>query len=876
MLIEREQDLEQLDELLSGAELRRGRIVQVTGEAGIGKTSVVQAFVERLSATQRVAFGLCDALYTPRPLGAVYEIAASLGRQCAELAEQRCAADELFPALLRELQSAKNTLVLVAEDVHWADKGTLDFIRYLGRRIAHTPVLFLITYRDDEVTAEHPLTQVLGDIPAQSLARIQLNPLSSDGIELLNLSHSVSSEEILRVTGGNPFFITELLASQDHAMTSAPSSVREAVNARLSRISESERSFLEAASLIPVSIRTELLDPMFNGNAEMLASACIGRGLLKREQDGALRFRHELARLATAERLTNVEQQRIHEQLLEILLRTNEPPLDQLVHHAAGALKTHEVLKYAPIAAEEAAKLGAHREACGHLATALEFVSEAGPELAATLYERWAYEAGLSLKIDDDVIDARRHAITLWRALGRKDKVGENLRWLSRLHWYRGEAAKAAQYSDDAVNLLESEQASPEKAMAYSLRSQLHMLNDRMSLAIDWGEKAIEIAQNYDAKHVVAHALNNIGTAKLFRGEIAGLDDMNESLRLSRALKQHEDVARVYTNLAEYAVEFRDFSLAEQILSEGIAFDTEHDLDSWTFYLIGRLAQLRLDQGRLEDAKTIAEGVLARDDQTLLMKLPANIVLAKTHLRLGIADARTKLSDALQAALSTGEMQYIVPVRTAFLEAAALAPNSFDWSEHLAALLNLRADDVMLWRRAEIWLWSQQCGCEEDHELFKDLPKPYAALQSSNYRLAADEFARLGMAYHAAYANMLQGSEQSVISAHRASLEIGAKPLEAACKDQAKEKGFLARLSRKTRGPYGASKSHPLGLTKKEQEILAQLATGATNQEIAEALSRSRRTVENHVSAVLRKLNANSRTDVILRLQNEPWLLPKL
>ncbi len=874
MLIERENELLVLNEKLADAENRRGGVTLITGDAGIGKTSLINTLLGELDEKFRVSLGMCDALYTPRPLGAVYEIALSLGGTCAAYAHNRRSADDIFPQLLSHFQSSTRPIACVVEDVHWADNSTLDFIRYLGRRIAALPVVLIITFRDNEVGADHPLTQVLGDLPSGGVTRISLGPLSVDGVSKLNKGTFFSTEDLVRMTGGNPFFVTELLASDTGDLTIAPGSVREAVNARLSRVSAEERTFLEAASLIPGSIHSAFLDTLFDGKADMLVSACIGRGLLKRERDGSIRFRHELARLATADRLSSLEQQSLHKSLLDVLLKSSMPPLDQIVHHAAGALNTDIVLQFAPRAAEEAAAIGAHREAAAHLATALEFVSEAPAELAAHLYEMWAYEAGLALGIDDEVIDARRHAITLWRTLGRNDKVGENLRWLSRLHWYRGEATKAARYSDDAVKLLEVEDASPEKALAYSLRSQMHMLNDRMPEAIEWGNKALEIAQKFGRDDIVVHALNNIGTAKIFRGNTSGVVDMNESLRLARELKRHEDVARVYTNLSEYAVEFRDFELAEKTLSEGIAFDTEHDLDSWTFYLIGRLAQLRLEQGRLEDAATIARGVLQRDDQTLLMKLPSKIVLAKALLRMGHAETRTHLSAALHAALSVGELQYIIPVRTSFVEYAALNGVSAETEEHLRILLRHTPDQVMQWRRAELWLWAHLCKFETSTPLFDDLPEPYQQIRDRAFTQAARAFDFIGMTYHSAYASMLSGDDGELIRAHKLAMDIHSKPLENKCRALAKERDLTKMLHRRSRGPYAASKSHPLGLTQKEQAVLRELATGASNQGIAEKLSRSRRTIENHVSSILHKLNASNRTDVILRIQNEPWLLP--
>lgn len=872
MLIERDIELATLRKLAREAFASRGNCALVLGEAGIGKTSLINSFITEIEKTADIAWGMCDALFTPRPLGPVYDIAQMLGGRCQELAEQRETGEILFPAMFSRLSRIPAPLIMVIEDIHWADHGTLDFVRFIARRLTTLPVLLLASFRNDEIGPDHPLHQILGELPAGTTHRLELSALSLSGIETLNTNSDYVAEDILSVTGGNPFFVTELLESGSEP-SSVPSSVREAVNSRLSRVSASERQFLEFVSCIPYRIETDRIDPVFNNEAEMLALACIGRGLLKRGGDGALRFRHELARLATQARVPGNKQREIHQTMLKILLEITPAPIDRIVHHAAGALDSKAVLKYAPLAAESAARVGSHREAARHLGTALEFVSEAEPELAAKLYERWAYEAALSLRIDEDVIEARRHAITLWRALGRKDKVGENLRRLSRLHWYRGESEKAAKLSDEAVSLLENEGPSSEKAMAFSLRSQLHMLNDRMDEAIEWGYKALEVAKDQDGDDVRIHALNNIGTAKLFRGNIEGLADMKESLRLAQENSRHEDAARVYTNLAEYAVDFKDFKLAEKIISEGIAFDTEHDLDSWTYYLIGRQAQLRLAQGRLREAENIAKGVIGRSGQTLLMQLPARIVLAKTALRLGRPNASALLADAMRDAAATAEIQYIAPVHIAYIElAATLGPKSLA-KEHFHALSDSAFEGLNDWVWAEYWFWSVQSGLEPSPKLIKNLPHPYQLLAAEEPALAAKAFGGIGMSYMEAWCHSLDGSKDALNNAARLCQIMESDFLRQKIGDHAETNGMKINISATPRGPYGAARIHPLGLTQREQDVLGLLIKGVSNKDIAANLDRSKRTVENHVSAVLTKFNAKNRTDVILRVQNEPWLL---
>ncbi len=182
--------------------------------------------------------------------------------------------------------------------------------------------------------------------------------------------------------------------------------------------------------------------------------------------------------------------------------------------------------------------------------------------------------------------------------------------------------------------------------MAYSARSQLHMLNDRVDEAVDWGLRAIALAEKMGEVETRVHALNNVGTALLLAGRPGGRERIEESLALALEHGFHEQAARAYTNFAEYAVVFKDFALAERILAEGIAFDTRHDLDAWTHYLVGRQAQLRIEQGRLREAETIARGVMRLERLTLVMRLPALTVLGRVRVRLGEPDGPALLEQA--------------------------------------------------------------------------------------------------------------------------------------------------------------------------------------------------------------------------------------
>ncbi len=184
-LLERDHYLDQLSVLLQTATSGKGRTVLISGEAGIGKTALVEQFVSQQQGSVRRLWGTCEALFTPRPLGPLYDIASQTGRSFSQLMGRDTERGALFSAFLDELQQSALSTVVVFEDAHWADEATLDLIKFLGRRIPHLPVLLLVTYRDNELSLDHPLRSVIGDLPGNAVARLRLAPLSEQAVKCL-------------------------------------------------------------------------------------------------------------------------------------------------------------------------------------------------------------------------------------------------------------------------------------------------------------------------------------------------------------------------------------------------------------------------------------------------------------------------------------------------------------------------------------------------------------------------------------------------------------------------------------------------------------------------------------------------------------------
>ena len=361
-LLERDAFLLTLDDLLCQVGKKTGRIALVSGEADIGKTSLVECFLERRQGEARVLWGTCEALFTPRVLGPLYDIAYQTQSSLRPLLEGKVNRSALFAGVQEDLGQGTLPVILVIEDIHWADEATLDLITFLARRIHRLPALLVLTYRDEDLVRRHPLRLVLGDLPAGEVTRLHLPPLSEAAVASLARQSSRSAGELYAITNGNPFFLHETLASDSPGV---PKSVSEAVLTQVARRSPEAQRLLELVAVVPTRVEWEVLEAVAGISAEDPAlEECLASGLLRLEHR-AVAFRHELARQSVENSLASARRRTLHAQVLSLLLdRGGESaPLARLLHHAAEAENGALVLQLAPEAARQASAQGAHREA---------------------------------------------------------------------------------------------------------------------------------------------------------------------------------------------------------------------------------------------------------------------------------------------------------------------------------------------------------------------------------------------------------------------------------------------------------------------------------------------------------------------------------
>ena len=852
-LLERDRSFEQLSELFHTATTGHGGTVLVSGEAGIGKTALVEQFVSKHCRGARRLWGACEALFTPRPLGPLYDIAAQTRGTLATLLSRDTPRPMVFSAFLDELQKSASPTVVVFEDVHWADEATLDLIKFLGRRIPQLTALFIVTYRDEELSLDHPLRLVLGDLPSKAVARLRLAPLSEHAVRSLAQQAHRPAEELYAITGGNPFFVTEVLASESPGV---PMTVRDAVLARVARLSAAARPLLELASVVPTRAERWLLDSVL-GSAAPALEECLSRGMLTLDQT-MVAFRHELARQAVESTLSPLRRQALHTQVLQALLKHGEDTSQavRLVHHAMEAQDGALVLRYAPLAAKQASAQGAHREAAAQYETALRYADQLSPERQAELLEGRAHECYLTGQIEE-AVQARQAALRIWRQLDLADKVGHTLHWLSRLSWFLGKPGEAGQYVAEAVHLLETLPPGAELAMAYGNRAQLAMRANDNAQAVQWGERAMALAEFHGDVETLVHALTNVGAAQLHAQNEQGRANLERSLRLALEGGWEELAARAYLNLGSYAVEVRDYARAARYLQEGIAYCTKHDLDTWGTYMRAYQALTRFEQGAWEEAAAEATRLLERYRLAPPIKIPALVVLGWVRVRRGDPGSAAVLDEARALALSMGELRRIAPVAAARAEAAWLQGKQ----ERCLAEARVGYDLALVheadpWTLGELSVWMWRAGGLSSTP--RPIAEPFARQIAGDWQGAAKLWAEIGCPYELALA-LTDGDAPAKLSALTLFERLGAQPVAALVRQRMQQQGMRGI----PRGPRPSTRTNQAGLTTRQREVLLLMAEGLSNAEIANRLSTSLKTVDHHVSAVLAKLEVHSRAQAI-------------
>lgn len=842
-LLERAGELERLRIATRRAAGGSGSVALVAGEAGIGKSSLVRAWAADPGAEAVVLVGACDDFLTSRTLGPFHDIARAMeGPLAAAVADADTGA--VCDALLTQLSHPLRATALVLEDLHWADEATLDVVRYVGRRIERLPAILAITYREDEVGPDHPLTGVIGVLPSQRVRRIRLHPLSRAAVATLTAGTGLDAAEVLASTGGNPFFVTEVLLSG----TGVPASVAGAVLARVRTLPPPTRDALGLLAVVPrftplAELSGLLADPSVLAVAEQ-------RGLL-RVEGAAIGFRHELARQAVLGSLPASMQAHHHQVVLGHLLASSRDPL-AILHHAVGADRGDLIVEYGPGIAHEAFRAGAQRQALGHQRHILRHADLLPASEHAQLLEEHAWSQ-YNLRDFEAAGEAAREAVEVRRCFDDPDRLVRALLIRSRMRYMVNQPREASETLDEAEALLPT-CSRPETAAEVAVqRMSLDHLVDRHTAVLERAARDRELIAALERPDLLVHADHYAGASRVLLGDVeGGLTSMSAALRLGLASGQLEPVARVYTNLVEQLLIVRRWDETRDVAEEAVRFYDDHDFRAHRYNTIGQRARLALYLGRWDDAEEALRSQVTTVEHAGVLAVIALESLALLAIRRGRPDAQELLERAWEAAVASRSSQYIVPVACAGIEKAWV-------DEDQAAAERFIGPGLDAAGRTQFAAWLQWrlplVGRSGDPATV--LLEPERCSLSGDTEGAVAEWRRLGMPYEEALELTRSRQPDQLLDALNILDRLGAEPAARIVRRDLRELGVTSV----PRGPQPTTRNNPAGLTGRQLEVLQLVAEGLTNAQIADRLVVSNRTVDHHVSAVLQKLGTASRRE---------------
>lgn len=852
-LLEREELLTSLQVLLRNAAAGQGSLLFVEGEAGIGKTSLLRAFAERQRAHLPVYWGACDALHSPRPLGPLFDIAEQLQGELPAALDGDVERLRVFSSFLNAL--TRPPALLVLEDLHWADEATLDFLRYVGRRIGRTHSLLVASFRSDEVGPSHALRLLLGDLATSGAKRLSPQPLSMVAIQELIGDRDIDPAELQRKTGGNPFFVTEVVAAGGVGM---PSTVRDAVLSRAARLRPSARAVLDAAAVAGPRIEPWLLQELTAAESGWI-DECLATGVLC-AQNGMFTFRHELAREAVLDALTPTKAMSLHRLVLQALrLRSGAAAdLTRLTHHAEGAMLEDAVIELAPAAAREAAAKGAHRQAAQQFERALKFATTPTVQRAALL-DDYAAECQLSGLVGE-AIEARQNAIKLWQEFGDHSRRAISLARLAHALVVSGRNAEGEATMHEAVSLVAEDSSGAAAVVVRRWAAHLRMLDRDVEQAIQEGELAKAAAEQLGDRESIVHCLNTIGSSLIVSGRVEeGCEQIERSRAMGEQMRSDSWIANADVNLGSACGEVYRFDLADHYLRRGIEFCNERDIDFSRLYQLAWQALVWMYRGRWTEASGTAHVVLADRRSPVIARITALIALGRVRARRGDPAVWEALHEAQGLAGNTGTLQRVALMQAARAEALWFEGRTAEAASEASAGVELAVRKRHPWFASELLFWCWQ----GDGSLPGGLPdfctqSPFAMEISGRWQEAAAAWRALKCPFEAARA-MIEGDEPAQREALAVFETFGARPMI----ERMRHKLRAAGVRGLQRGPRDSTQNNLGGLTTKEVEVMALLAQGLRNKEIGQRLHRSARTIDHHLAAIFTKLDVSTRAEAV-------------
>jgi DNA-binding CsgD family transcriptional regulator len=836
----------------------RGRVVLLRGEAGVGKTAALAHFVGGLDSSAQVLRGWCDPLAAPRPLGPLIDALAGVGPAAAAALDAAIESGDtgaLYRRLLAVLRDG-GRWVWVIEDAHWADGATLDLMRFLARRIDSLPLLLVVSYRDDELGGRHPLVVALGEVATcAAVSRIGLEPLSRDAVAVLAAGSGVNAEQLHQLTGGNPFFVTEVLAVGPEALSGQglPRSVSEAVLGRLARLSAAAREAAHAVAVCGPRADVALVEKVCPG-AEVALAECLDAGALV-SMDDAIGFRHELARRATLAQIPDFDRAALHKRALTILA---EPPIDpnklaELAFHAEQAGDIEAIVRYGPAAAERASVLGANREAAELYALALRHAATVPDEQKVIWLEQHAFSSYLSWALGAPT-RSFRDASRLRHKLGDRLEEGDDLRWLSHTLVALGRTTEATEAGRASLRLLENVGPCPQLAWSLVNMAQLAAFGYDPACG-DYAARAVTMGTQLGDSAVVVRARCYAALATVLHTD-TGWDHLEAAWRDAMATGGLSDAGIAGGFICWTAAMHHDLDRAEVYISETSAFCAAHDLSMFHPFATGADALVELHRGNWVRALARADDVLTRPALTPLHRIMPLISVALIRARRGEQSVAGLLDEPLAAA-EPDDLFRLGAVWAARAEAAWLAGDDDAARAEAQAGLAAASAHADPWLVGHLRRWVYLARGTLADAPTADTVTPYRLEISGDWQGAAQAWTRRGCPYDAAFAQ-LGGDIAAVQSALTTFRQLGARA--AARRAQQRLSALRGRTPRRR---HSETVADPHRLTPRQRQVLELLVAGHGDAGIAATLHLSPKTVGHHVEAILAKLGVANRAQAV-------------
>ncbi|EHB53401.1 transcriptional regulator, LuxR family [Mycolicibacterium rhodesiae JS60] len=845
---EREHELAVLAAGAAEARDSGGALVIVTGESGAGKTSFVETFLQRGSTGTRVLWGGCDPLSTPRPLGPIHDLADQLGSDTRQLLSTADHPHEIFTAVFSDLRAQPS--VLVIDDLHWADQAVIDLLRFILRRIRRTRSLVIGTVRDDEVGFSHPIRALLGDVARSvSATTLPLPPLSLGAVTELAAGTAVDPVWLHDITGGNAFFVGEML---EHGGDDLPTTVRDAILARTVNLEVAEWDLLNVLACAPGVIPNFLLTGL---GVTVPALRALDEARLIRRTERGVAFRHDLCRLAVTSVIPPGAEVELHRRMIAAYEAAAQHDPAILTHHALGAGDQPRTLSAASEAGRVAARAGAHTQAAEFYHIALTHGGALAPEREAELLELLAQECYLIDRLDE-ATEARRRALRLRAELKQPAAVSANHHALALYESYQANLSAAERHGAQAVAaLIEPGGESEPVLLGHALTTQAYF-------AISAGDIERSELLLARARESVAAADDpvlggRIAIVEGYRGGLVGDAGAREAIvsGITAATEHVADDVYAYgcSILALIDIEQRNHDQTAELLDVSVPLCLERDAPFGRSWLFATRARIALLVGDWDAAVADADTVLAGVSWPLVSTWPW-IVRALISLRRdGVA--ASGLDQAWQIFRGFGEHFQLFPA-AAIAEQAWLTGNADDRIGSCRTLLDSCAADgiAMAIGDLAVWLHRLDPGVDTDRAT-----GPHRLLLDGEFEAAADEFQRRSMPYEAALALIDAGDAELTRRGLGVLDRLGATAVAAKIRRDLRL-GGAGVVPGKGRS---ATLSNAAGLTARQVEVLGLIDQGLTNAELAERLYLSVRTVDHHVAAILGKLGVAGRREAI-------------